>query len=127
MIRILVNGWGGWPTVSAAIARSSTAMTIPVTASRNVRLASFPAAWDSMTFGSLIASSGEQTSRKITAAMSNAAIAVSGGVPNSLLAGTMAAAPAARNRRKRHGAIMLPMVRGFSMAVQIIAPLLRVQ
>ena len=41
MISALVNGCGLRPTASAAIAISSTAMTMPVMTSRTMRLASF--------------------------------------------------------------------------------------
>ena len=51
--------------------------------------------------------------------MSNPAIRLSARLCSRLSANGMAITKIARNNRKRHGAMMLPMVRGFAMTVSV--------
>ena len=70
----------------------------------------------------------QQESRNRIAATSNAAIAPSAQLPSSVARDRERRRSArARNTRKRGGAILLPMVRGFAMARSVIARLRVVQ
>src|SRR5438874_1817606 len=75
----------------------------------------------SISAGSWIFRIGQHRTRNTIAATSNALIVPNDQLPSHSVAGTTPASKTARKTRKRHGPMLLPMVRGLAMARNLVA------